>query len=316
MKKKFLLCCMLTGCLLQLVQAQPASMSIVVQSQYETALKEDTITVISTGEKFVTDAKGHVTITALKNDFVRISKENFDTAAVSLLTIDRNNVLKVKKDFSWVDLVTPMFYIVNGGLWLILFIIFAETGLFAGFFLPGDSLLFVAGIYNAELVESVFPFVHNEYIQLLILWLLISLAGIIGNSVGYWFGRKVGPAMYNWKDNVIFKQKYLHEAQEFYKKHGGGAIVFARFLPIVRTFAPIVAGIVHMDKKKFTYYNVVGCFMWVLSMLVAGHFLQKWIYAQFNFDLKEHLEIIVIGIILVTTAPVFIKLFFSKKKKH
>lgn len=316
MKKKFLLCCMLTGCLLQLVQAQPASMSIVVQSQYETALKEDTITVVSTGEKFVTDAKGHVTITAQKNDFVRISKENFDTAAVSLLTIDRNNVLKVKKDFSWVDLVTPMFYIVNGGLWLILFIIFAETGLFAGFFLPGDSLLFVAGIYNAELVESVFPFVHNEYIQLLILWLLISVAGIIGNSVGYWFGRKVGPAMYNWKDNFIFKQKYLHEAQEFYKKHGGGAIVFARFLPIVRTFAPIVAGIVHMDKKKFTYYNVVGCFMWVLSMLVAGHFLQKWIYAQFNFDLKEHLEIIVIGIILITTAPVFIKLFFSKKKKH
>lgn len=316
MKKKFLLCCMITGCLLQLVQAQPAPMSIIVQSQYETALKEDTITVVSTGEKFVTDAKGHVTITALQNDFIRISKDNFDTAAVSLLTIDRNNVLKVKKDFSWVDLVTPMFYIVNGGLWLILFIIFAETGLFAGFFLPGDSLLFVAGIYNAELVESVFPFIHNEYIQLLILWLLISVAGIIGNSVGYWFGRKVGPAMYNWKDNFIFKQKYLHEAQEFYKKHGGGAIVFARFLPIVRTFAPIVAGIVHMDKKKFTYYNVVGCFMWVLSMLVAGHFLQKWIYAQFNFDLKEHLEIIVIGIILVTTAPVLIKLFFSKKKKH
>ncbi|MES2848013.1 MAG: VTT domain-containing protein [Bacteroidota bacterium] len=209
-----------------------------------------------------------------------------------------------------------MFYIVNGGLWLILFIIFAETGLFAGFFLPGDSLLFVAGIYNAELVESIFSFIHNEYLQLLVLWLLISVAGIIGNSVGYWFGRKVGPAMYSWKDNFIFKQKYLHEAQEFYKKHGGGAIVFARFLPIVRTFAPIVAGIVHMDKKKFTYYNVLGCFMWVLSMLVAGHFLQKWILAQFGFDLKEHLEIIVVGIVLLTTAPVFIKLFFGKKKKH
>ncbi len=277
MKKKFLLSCILFGCLLQLANAQSAPMQLTIQSQYETALKEDTITVVSTGEKFVTDAKGHVTINATKNDFIKVSKENFDTAAISLQKIDRNNVLKVKKNFSWIDLVTPMFYIVNGGLWLILFIIFAETGLFAGFFLPGDSLLFVAGIYNAELVESVFPFIHNEYLQLLVLWLLISVAGIIGNSVGYWFGRKVGPAMYSWKDNFIFKQKYLHEAQEFYKKHGGGAIVFARFLPIVRTFAPIVAGIVHMDKKKFTYYNVLGCFMWVLSMLVAGHFLQKWI---------------------------------------
>ncbi len=316
MKKKFLLSCILFGCLLQLVNAQSAPLQITIQSQYETALKEDTITLVSTGEKFVTDAKGHVTINAAKNDFIKVSKENFDTAAVSLQTIDRNNVLKVKKNFSWIDLVTPMFYIVNGGLWLILFIIFAETGLFAGFFLPGDSLLFVAGIYNAELVESIFSFIHNEYLQLLVLWLLISVAGIIGNSVGYWFGRKVGPAMYSWKDNFIFKQKYLHEAQEFYKKHGGGAIVFARFLPIVRTFAPIVAGIVHMDKKKFTYYNVLGCFMWVLSMLVAGHFLQKWILAQFGFDLKEHLEIIVVGIVLLTTAPVFIKLFFGKKKKH
>ncbi len=316
MKKKFLLCILFFSCIQQLVNAQSAPMQLTIQSQYETAFKEDTITLVSTGEKFITDAKGHVTINASKNDFIRVSKANFDTAAVSLQAIDRNNVLKVKKNFSWIDLVTPMFYIVNGGLWLILFIIFAETGLFAGFFLPGDSLLFVAGIYNQELVESIFPFIHNEYLQLLVLWLLISVAGIIGNSVGYWFGRKVGPAMYTWKDNFIFKQKYLHEAQEFYKKHGGGAIVFARFLPIVRTFAPIVAGIVHMDKKKFTYYNIVGCFMWVLSMLVAGHFLQKWIFSQFGFDLKEHLEIIVIGIVLVTTAPVFIKLFFSKKKKQ
>lgn len=316
MKKKLLICFSIVAVWLPLVKAEPAPMPVIIQSQYETALKEDTVIVVSTGEKFVTDAHGHVTINATKNDFIKVVKENYDTSAVSLQKIDRNNVLKVKKNFSWVDLVTPMFYIVNGGLWLILFIVFAETGLFAGFFLPGDSLLFVAGIYNAELVESIFPFIHNEYVQLLILWLLISVAGILGNSVGYWFGRKVGPAMYSWKDNVVFKQKYLHEAQEFYKKHGGGAIVFARFLPIVRTFAPIVAGIVHMERKKFTYYNVVGCFMWVLSMLVAGHFLQKWILSQFGFNLKERLELIVVGIVLITTAPVFIKLFFSKKKKH
>jgi len=314
MGKKLLRFCFVVSCLQCTVRAQ-APLEITVQSQYETAFKEDTVVVIASGEKFVTDKKGHVALHATRNDFIKVSKKNFDTAAVSLQMIDRNNVLKVKKNFSWVDLVTPMFYIINGGLWLILFIIFAETGLFAGFFLPGDSLLFVAGIYNAELIESVFPFVHNEYLQLTILWLLIAFAGIIGNSVGYWFGRKVGPAMYSWKDNFLFKQKYLSEAHDFYEKHGGGAIVFARFLPIVRTFAPIVAGIVSMDKKKFSYYNIVGSLAWVLSMLVAGHFLQKWILAQFHFDLKEHLEIIVVGIVLVTTAPVLLKLLLSKKKK-
>ena len=197
---------------------------------------------------------------------------------------------------------------------MLLFVVFAETGLFAGFFLPGDSLLFVAGIYNQDLVLNVFPFVQNEYAQLLVLWLMISTAGILGNAAGYWFGRKVGPAMYNWKDTFFFKQKYLEQAHEFYEKYGGGAIVFARFLPFVRTFAPIVAGIVKMDKKKFTFFNIIGSLVWVLSMLVAGHFLQKWILNQFQFDLKKHLEIIVIAIVLVTTAPVIIKIYLSKRK--
>lgn len=217
-------------------------------------------------------------------------------------------------NFHWSQLLQPQFYIEHGGLWLILFVVFAETGLFAGFFLPGDSLLFVAGIYSAELVLRYFPFIENEYAQLLLLWLLIAAAGIIGNTVGYWFGRKVGPAMYGWKENILFKKKYLEQAQDFYEKHGVGFIIFARFLPIVRTFAPIVAGIVAMDKKKFSYYNIVGSLAWVLSMLIAGHFLQKWILAQFHFDLKEHLEVIVIGIVVVTTAPVIIKMLMGKKK--
>lgn len=217
-------------------------------------------------------------------------------------------------DFHWSQLLQPQFYIEHGGLWLLLFVVFAETGLFAGFFLPGDSLLFVAGIYNQDLVLNVFPFVQNEYAQLLVLWLMISTAGILGNAAGYWFGRKVGPAMYNWKDTFFFKQKYLEQAHEFYEKYGGGAIVFARFLPFVRTFAPIVAGIVKMDKKKFTFFNIIGSLVWVLSMLVAGHFLQKWILNQFQFDLKKHLEIIVIAIVLVTTAPVIIKIYLSKRK--
>jgi membrane-associated protein len=120
--------------------------------------------------------------------------------------------------------------------------------------------------------------------------------------------------MYGWKENILFKKKYLEQAHDFYEKHGGGAIVFARFIPIVRTFAPIIAGIVAMDKKKFSFYNITGCITWVFSMLFAGHFLQKWILQQFNFDLKNHLEVIVLGIVLITTAPVIIKLVTGKKK--
>lgn len=229
-------------------------------------------------------------------------------------------------DFSWSQLLQPQFYIENGGLWLLLFVVFAETGLFAGFFLPGDSLLFVAGIYAHEMDKGVPGITHqflklfgmgqvrNEYVDLFVLWALISVCGILGNMVGYWTGRKIGPSMYHWKDRFFFKKKFLYQAHDFYEKNGGWAIVVARFLPIIRTFAPIIAGIVQMDRKKFGYYNVIGSIAWVFSMLFAGHFLQKWIMSAFNFDLKQHLEVIVLGIVLVTTAPVLWKLFFSKKK--
>jgi membrane-associated protein len=222
-------------------------------------------------------------------------------------------LMQILLEFHWTNLLQPQFYIEHGGLWLILFVVFAETGLFAGFFLPGDSLLFVAGIYSTNLANEFIP-TGNEVFDLLLIMMLISTAGIIGNATGYWFGRKVGPAMYQWKENMFFKQRYLQQAHEFYEKHGGGAIIVARFIPIVRTFAPIVAGIVQMDKKKFAFYNVVGCVAWVGSMLFAGHFLQKWILAQFGFDLKNHLEVIVLGIVAVTTAPVIMKLVFNKKK--
>ena len=222
-------------------------------------------------------------------------------------------LMQILLEFHWTNLLQPQFYIEHGGLWLILFVVFAETGLFAGFFLPGDSLLFVAGIYSTNLANEFIP-TGNEVFDLLLIMMLISAAGIIGNTTGYWFGRKVGPAMYQWKENMFFKQRYLQQAHEFYEKHGGGAIIVARFIPIVRTFAPIVAGIVQMDQKKFSFFNVVGCVAWVGSMLFAGRFLQKWILAQFGFDLKDHLEIIVLGIVAVTTAPVIMKLVFNKKK--
>jgi membrane-associated protein len=233
--------------------------------------------------------------------------------------------------FQWTDLLQPQWYVENGGLWLLLFVVFAETGLFVGFFLPGDSLLFVAGIYAHEITTKAgqtrpglaYQFletiglggISSEWVDLLVLLGLISLCGIFGNMLGYWTGRKIGPAMYHWKDRLLFKKKYLYQAHEFYEKHGGIAVIGARFLPFIRTFAPIIAGIVQMDRKKFHFFNVIGCIAWVFSMLFGGYFLQKWIWQLFHFDLKEHLELIVLGIVLVTSAPVIIKMFSRKPVK-
>ncbi|MFN5646209.1 MAG: DedA family protein, partial [Sphingobacteriales bacterium] len=143
------------------------------------------------------------------------------------------------------DLLNPEFYIQNGGLWLFLFIVFAETGLFAGFFLPGDSLLFVAGIYSTELAAEIYN-TGNDFFNLVLIATLVVIAGVIGNSVGYWFGHKSGPYLFKRKDTFFFKKKHLFTAKEFYDKNGGAAIIFARFIPIIRTFAPIIAGIVNM----------------------------------------------------------------------
>jgi membrane-associated protein len=229
--------------------------------------------------------------------------------------------------FHWSQLLQPQWYVEHGGLWLLLFVVFAETGLFVGFFFPGDSLLFVAGIF-AHKMENGEPGLAHQFLKLLglggiqselvdlfVLVALISFVGILGNAVGYWTGRKVGPAMYNWKDRFLFKKRYLHQAHEFYEKHGGLAVIGARFLPFIRTFAPIVAGIVQMDRKKFHFFNIIGCVAWVFTMIFAGYYLQKWILKQFDFDLKDHLELIVLGIVLVTTGPVLIKMFFPGKKK-
>ena len=215
--------------------------------------------------------------------------------------------------FEWHQLLQPQFYIQHGGLWVLLFVIFAETGLFVGFFLPGDSLLFVAGVYSTDLAAYLFNS-HSDIINLLLLITLVTLVGVAGNTVGYWFGKKVGHKMYSWNDNILFKKHYLEQAHAFYEKHGGSAIIFARFIPIVRTFAPIVAGIVEMDKKKFHFFNWIGCIAWSTSMLAAGHYLYRFFLEKYHFDLTKHLEVIVLGIVLVTTAPVIIKLVFGKKK--
>ena len=288
------------------------SISIKFKNQYKSEAKN--ITISFNGNTFLPDEKGNLTLFINKTDTFQVSGTDYAVQRFSFANIEEDNIVTVKKKFTWKDLLTPMFYIIFGGIWFVVFVIFAETGLFAGFFLPGDSLLFVAGIYSFDLVNSGLGFNGGAFVNLIVLGLIISIAGIIGNFVGYWFGRKSGPFLFERKDTFFFRKKYLFQAKDFYDKHGGGAIVMARFLPIVRTFAPIVAGIVGMEKKKFTYYNILGCVTWVFVMLFAGHYLQELFMKQFDFDLREHLEVIVIGIVLVTTAPVILKIIFGKVK--
>ncbi len=195
----------------------------------------------------------------------------------------------------------------NGGLYFMLFIIFAETGLFVGFFLPGDSLLFAAGIYMDELAKEFFGL---HYVFVLI---LVIIASIIGNMVGYWFGNKAGPLLFERKETWLFKRKHLLKAKDFYDHYGKATIFLAKFLPIIRTFAPIVAGIVKMPRKTFIFYNTIGSIAWVTSMMLGGYFLQTWVLKQFGLSLKDHIEAITIIIIVVTTLPVLYKLFISKK---
>ena len=222
------------------------------------------------------------------------------------------------QDFHWTQLLNPEFYIkfeIGGqqvGLYIVLFIIFAETGLFAGFFLPGDSLLFLAGIYSRDLIENI-VFIDNDFLNVFLLCMLVAIAGILGNTIGYWFGAKSGVYLFKKQDSFWFKKKYLLQSKDFFDKYGGKAIIFARFLPIFRTFAPIIAGIVSMDRKKFMFYNIVSSFTWSFVLILAGHYLYGLFLNQFDIDLKKHIEFIIIGIVLISTAPVLIK--FLKKEK-
>lgn len=214
-------------------------------------------------------------------------------------------------EFHWTQLLNPEFYInleiggVPVGIYVVLFIVFAETGLFAGFFLPGDSLLFLAGIYSTELMTTLVP-LEGDFLNVTILSALVALSGIVGNTFGYWFGAKSGVYLYNKKDSFWFKKKYLIQSHEFFEKHGGRAIIFARFIPIIRTFAPIIAGVVKMEKKKFMFFNVLSSFLWAFTLIFAGHYLYELFNREFGIDLKKHIEIIIIGIVLITTVPLIL----------
>ncbi|MEN9929663.1 MAG: hypothetical protein RLZZ231_1584 [Bacteroidota bacterium] len=218
--------------------------------------------------------------------------------------------------FDWKQLFNPEFYIllefggIKIGLYVVLFIIFAETGLLAGFFLPGDSLLFLCGIYSETLMKDFS--LGNDFLNVTLLAAAISVMGIIGNTTGYWVGVKSGNYLFKKEDNFFFKKKYLYQSKDFFDKYGNKAVVFARFLPIVRTFAPVVAGIVNMNKKQFMFYNIVGSILWSVTMIFAGHYLYELFLIQFKIDLKHYIEFIVIGIIAITTLPVLFKIIKNK----
>jgi membrane-associated protein len=220
--------------------------------------------------------------------------------------------------FQWTDLLNPEFYInlevggVTIGIYVVLFIVFAETGLFAGFFLPGDSLLFLAGIYSTDLMSTILP-IESDFINVTLLALMVAISGIIGNTFGYWFGSRSGSYLYAKEDSFWFKKKYLIQSHDFFEKHGGRAIIFARFLPIIRTFAPIIAGVVGMEKKKFMLFNIISSFLWSFALIFAGHYLSALFLKEFDIDLKKHIEIIIIAIVLMTTLPLILNALKGNK---
>jgi membrane-associated protein len=198
-------------------------------------------------------------------------------------------------------LIDPEKLLREGGFYLVVFVIFAETGLFFGFFLPGDYLLFLAGMFVAT---------GKLDVNIAVLLAGLCIAAISGNFTGYWFGRRTGPLLYTRKDSFFFKKKYLKAAEAYYNKQGAFALIMGRFVPIVRTFAPIFAGVVKLDFKRFAFYNVVGGVLWICSLTLLGYFLGK----RFEKEINDYLLYIIIGFILITSIPLLITFVKSKVK--
>lgn len=199
-------------------------------------------------------------------------------------------------------LTDPQSIIHYGGLWLLLFVVFAETGLLVGFFLPGDSLIFISGLLCATRPELL----GVSFVPLI---LLLMASAIIGNIFGYWFGWKAGDALYKKEDSFFFRRKHLETTKTFYEKHGGKTLIMGRFLPIIRTFAPILAGMIKVDFKLFLFYNVVGAVAWIGSFASIAYFLGK----RFP-QTEDYLGYIVVGLIVITAIPVLITYIKNRKK--
>jgi len=199
-------------------------------------------------------------------------------------------------------LTDPQSIIQYGGLWLLLFVVFAETGLLIGFFLPGDNLILLAGILCKSKPELL-------GVNYFVLALLLTIAAVLGNVFGYWFGKKAGEQLYSREDSFLFKKKHLEATNIYYKKYGGNAtLILARFLPIVRTFAPIIAGVIKIDFVKFMLFNIIGAVLWIFSLSAIGYFL-----VYFFPGITNYMGYIFVALIILTALPI-IRLIFKKKE--
>ena len=200
-------------------------------------------------------------------------------------------------------------YIIGLGILAVIFVIFAESGLLIGFFLPGDSLLFTAGAFYAT---GILPGSLPVNIHLFVF--LLFIAAVLGDTVGYWFGRETGPRIFSKPDARIFKQSHVKHAQAFYEKHGGKTIIIARFVPIVRTFAPIVAGVSGMHYPRFLSYNLVGGFLWTFGVTYLGYFAGHALIAA-GIDIDHVILPIAALIILISVAPPAIHILKNKNNR-
>ena len=200
----------------------------------------------------------------------------------------------------------PEHLIETVGLFGIFAVVFAESGLLVGFFLPGDSLLFTAGFLASG------PASVDESLHLPLLPLLVGCfaAAVIGDQVGYYFGRRVGPALFNRPDSRFFKQENVDKAQAFFDKYGAKTILLARFVPIVRTFAPIVAGVSRMQYRTFVTFNVVGGALWALGVTLLGYFL-----GQVEF-VEQNLEIAILTVVAISLVPIVLELLKARREKR
>jgi membrane-associated protein len=207
------------------------------------------------------------------------------------------------------QLFNPESIIQHGGLWLLLIVIFCENGLVLGFFLPGDSLIFLSGLICATDVKRVEQLTKPWLgVDITTLVICMFLAAVLGSLFGYWFGRRVGPPLFKRKDSLIFKQRYLEVTKSFYEKHGGKTLMLGRFLPIIRTFSPIIAGVIKVPVPVFMLFNVLGGAAWICSLSLIGYFLGIAFPAVENY-----LAYIIIGFIGVTT--VIVSRQFVKERK-
>ncbi len=175
--------------------------------------------------------------------------------------------------------------------------LFAETGILVGVVLPGDSLLFTAGLLASQ-----------DYFNIVILLLGCTMAAVSGDAVGYWTGQKFGPKLFRREESFFFKRSYVVRAQDFFEKHGKKTILLARYIPIVRTFAPILAGVAGMPYKTFAAYNIVGGIVWCVSVLLAGYFLGTQVP---NID--KYILPIILGIVVLSLIPVIVE--FARRKQ-